>query len=297
MDYSTARLHNLLIRVYKSASTDVPELDINKSISKDDLKRLFFRESDFRLIKSPNPYFKSNGESFSLTKNAKDKISQYIKNHDEHKNEDCQRDEFIRLFEDAAALVHELSSGGYEEFNKKIDLVSPLAPPLHWKYQPEYEEYLLINSEQIPENDLHKFYDHYHMLEDLYWFITDNPKKKRIDSYLGDVNLRHEFEFPVYSRRWGHFDRYMVSRSLDGWNVDFLMTGGKGDKEGSAIIHCLRHDSINYPTHVGSFFEEIWEFADSKEVAVDKIADLMCQLAEWISNTEKGTPELDFEDE
>jgi hypothetical protein len=273
----------------------VPELDINKTISKDVLKRLFFRESDFRLINSPNPYFKSNGESFSLTKNAKDKISQYIKNHNEHKNEDCQRDEFIRLFEDATALVQELSSRGYEEFNKKIDLVSPLAPPLHWKYQPEYEEYLLINSEQIPENDLHKFYDHYHMLEDLYWFITDNPKKKRIDSYLGDINLGQEFEFQVYSRRWGHYDRYMVYRTLDGWNVDFLMTGGKGDKEGSAIIYCLRHDSINYPTHIGSFFEEIWEFADSKEVAVDKIATLMHRLAEWISITEQGTPELDFE--
>lgn len=295
MDYATARLHNLLIRVYKSASKDVPEIDINKTISIDVLKRLFFRESDFRLINNPNAYFISNGESFSLTPKAKDKISQYINAHNNHKDIDCRKDEYIKLFEEAQALLQEESMLDYREFNQKVDLVTPLAPPLHWKYQPEYEEYLLINSEQIPENDLFKFYDHYHMLEDLYWFITDNPNKKRIDSYLGDINLGKEFEFQVYSRRWGHYDRYLVSRTLDGWNVKFLMTGGKGDKEGSAIIYCLRHDSINYPTHIGSFFEEIWEFADSKEVAVDKVANLMQQLAKWISTTEMGTPELDFE--
>jgi len=93
MDYATARLHNLLIRVYKSASKDVPEIDINKTISIDVLKRLFFRESDFRLINNPNAYFISNGESFSLTPKAKDKISQYINAHNNHKDIDCRKDE------------------------------------------------------------------------------------------------------------------------------------------------------------------------------------------------------------
>lgn len=294
MDYQSARLHNLILRIYKAVSQDNAPINIAQELSKEDLKNLYFRESDFLIINNANLYFSKRGECYVLTDKAKSLISEYIKLHNEYKSEDCGKDEFIRIHEEIQEYIEETSLSDLDEFNRKVSQLVPLAPPLHWKYQPEYEEYLLVNSGQIPEKNPKKFYDHYHMLEDLYWYITDNPKKKRIDSFLGDMNLNIKFEFKVYSRRWGHYDLYQVSRTVEGWNVDFLMTGGKGDKKGSAILYCLKHDSINYPCHVEDLFEDIWNFADSQEIDVERLASLMNQVAEWISITERETPELDF---
>lgn len=294
MDYQSARLHNLMLRVYKAVSKDEATIDIDQKLSKKDLKNMFFRESDFLLINSPNPYFVKRGDYYVMTDKAKSLISGYIKLHNEFKNKDCRKDEFVRLFKELREYMKETSMRDLDGFSRRVDHLVPFAPPLHWRYQPEYEEYLLINSERIPEKNLELFYSHYHMLEDLYWYITDDPQKKRIDSFLGDVNLNKKFKFKVFSRRWEHYDTYKVSRTIKGWNVDFLMTGGEGDKKGSAILYCLQHDSINYPCSVEYMFEAIWNYADGHEIGIDVLESLMNQVAQWISITEKRTPEFDF---
>jgi len=53
-----------------------------------------------------------------------------------------------------------------------------------------------------------EFYNHIHPIEDLLAFIknptaNDDPK---------DITLNHEFDFKVYTNRWGHADTYKLSR-------------------------------------------------------------------------------------
>lgn len=291
MDYESARLHNLLIRVYKATTKKSNYLDVNEDLSKEALHSLFFRESDFRIINNQNKYFSHIGSSYTLSIMAKTKIVQYSINHRQFKELDL-KDEFISKFE---SLQNESMLEQSEEgriFNELIGL----AEKLHWKFQPEYEEYMLVNSGRFPEDDLTKYYDHYHTLEDLYWVLTGSSKKKKIKSYLGDINLNKQFDFNVFSKRWGHYDRYKVCRTLDGWDVDFLMTGGTGDKEGSAIIRCLEHDLISYPHNIKSYFRDVWEYADKNTVAVDKLAKKMNKLAEWISYSEIKKPQLKLGD-
>lgn len=290
MDFDQARLHNLLLRVYQVASKG--KLDINECIKEDELKKLYFRQYDFLLIGKPNPYFDKVNGCFKLKNKAKEKIIVYIRKHEEFRDTGTE-EQYIKLFKsieiDSEQSQFNLNS---DDFNRVIDELLELAPALHWKHQPEYEEYLLINSGIIPEDNLNTFYNHYHRIEDLYWVLTKNEKKKKIKTMLGDVNLNQEFDFKVYSQRWGHYDNYLVKRTLEGWEVNFLMTGGKGDKEGSAIIYCLEHDSITYPVDISSYFRAIWKYADNNYVKVDKIRAYMQKVGDWISTTEKKRPKL-----
>jgi hypothetical protein len=287
MDSDRARLHNLLLRVYKAASKK--KIDITQSLKEDYLvSKLYFRKDDFRIINKQNPYFHKVKDGYELTQNAKDKVNKYIINHTQNEGASSLKQQYIELFEQLDKEFKQTHDISDEKANHLIEI----APSLHWWSQPEYEEYMLVNSGLIPEDDLTLYYNHYHRLEDLYWVLSNNQKKKKIRTSRGDKNLDIPFEFEVYSNRWGHHDTYNITRTLEGWNVSFLSTGGKGDKEGSAIIFCMDHDSISYPHNVSSFFRDIWTYADENTVSVEKIRSYMQRVADWISLTESKRPKV-----
>jgi len=95
----------------------------------------------------------------------------------------------------------------------------------------------------------------------------------------------------VYSRRWGHNDRYTVSRSQAGWNVSHIMIGGACDKRGTPyLFENLNHDSINYPDALGDYMEWLWEQAQAQSMSDEQIQSELDHLGIWIQETEKASP-------
>jgi len=163
-----------------------------------------------------------------------------------------------------------------------------LASKIHWHILPEYEEYMIVNSELYPNKDTREYYNHFHTLEDLYKELTQSGKK--VSSKKGDKNLNKKINIEIYSRRWGHRSTYFVERTLEGWTVTFHQKK-VGDKEGNALIEILEHDLINYPHELGAFMWHLWNKADGTEVTIENLKVDLDQIANWINVCEKKTPE------
>lgn len=291
VDYTKARLHNLLIRIYKEATKKKPRFKYDDVISKQNLVDLYFRKADFRMIDEPNTLMDKVEGGYRLTDSAKRKVKSYLEEHKKYKGEAKQPERYIQLFITMESLRRDDSMDKGDKVREIKNKLLLMAPALHWNNQPEYEEYLLINSGQLPEDDLNKFYDHYHMLEDLYWVLSKDSQRKKIDTTLGDINLGENITFDVHSNRWGHLDRYHIKRTMDGWCVDRHSGRIEGDKYGSAIILFLDHDRIIYPHKIKDFFARIWDYADGYDAKIEEIQELMQGVADWISVTEKtGSP-------
>jgi len=95
----------------------------------------------------------------------------------------------------------------------------------------------------------------------------------------------------VYSRRWGHNDRYNVNRTQTGWDVSFHMIGGSCDKQGNPFLFDnLEHDTINYPEALGGYMEWLWDQAQDQNMNDDQIQEALDQLGAFIQQTEKASP-------
>ncbi|MFA5499325.1 MAG: hypothetical protein WCX83_03690 [Candidatus Cloacimonas sp.] len=295
MDESTVRLHNLLLRIYKKATKD--GIDYMNPITKDTLYDLYFRQSDFRLISRENPYFIVQDDNYILTEKAQNKVEEYMISHRDHPKDNQEKDAYIQEFKQLKDIATDISNQA--DKRKYSELSSGLADKavrLHWSYQPEYEEYLLVNTGQLPEDDLRAFYDNYFAFEDLYWVLTNAKEKKDVESFLGDKNLDKKFKFKVYSKRWGHEDTYDVERTLDGWAIHAMAVRKSGNKHGSSIIEHLKHDSICYPHNVESYIYSLWLYADRNPIEVSDLEDKMKEIADWISQTERNRPGWILED-
>lgn len=160
---------------------------------------------------------------------------------------------------------------------------------------PRHHKHMLKNR-GVPPEDL-EFYNHVHPVEDLLRFISNpHANDDPVDSTLGD-----EFEFRVYSRRWGHEDSYHVTRTQSGWtfrHVSEISTGRDarvGRKGGTGLFHLLDHDSINYPEELPGYFEWLWERAAESGLNHDEVQRAVTDLAEWTSSCEKTSPRGIFE--
>ncbi len=268
-----ARIHNLINRFAKKDHL----LDVGV-LSKHNLREeLFFREEDFRIAIKGNILKTTNGgflPTGHLVEEVDRLLNQIIK--DEQALASLKK-EYLSKF-------RELSErGSYRPTEVLIDLASKI----HWHTLPEYEEYMIVNSELYPNKDTREYYNHFHTLEDLYKELIGHGKN--IESKKGDINLNKKIDIKIYSRRWEHNDTYSVERTFKGWTVNFHLER-TGNKKGEALIETLKHDFINYPHELGTFMWHLWNKADSNEMTVDELQKDLEQIADWINACEKNTP-------
>lgn len=269
-----ARVHNLINRFAKN--DHLLGVDV---LSKDDLRdKLFFREEDFRIAINGNILKNRNG-GFLTTDHLIEEVNRLLNQTIEDEQELASlKKEYLSKFQELS------ESGSY----RPTEVLINLASEIHWHILPEYEEYMIVNSELYPNKDTREYYNHFHTLEDLYKELTGYGKK--VESKKGDINLNKQIDINIYSRRWGHNDSYSIERTLEGWTVTFHQEKA-GNKEGEALIETLRHDFINYPHELGTFMWHLWNKADSNEMTVNELQKDLEQIADWINACEKTTPE------
>jgi hypothetical protein len=270
-----ARIHNLITRFFKNYSNDKLEVGLTKSELSD---KLFFREEDYDYVIEEN-ILEVKGDTYVPT-------SKLIKEVEKMRDKKNDNDEEIEnLANEYKKKFDELASDGSYTPTKELIL---LADKIHWHILPEYEEYMIVNSEIYPNYNTKEYYNHFHTLEDLYRELTNAGKN--IESKKGDVNLNKEIGIKIYSRRWGHDDKYTIIRTTTGWNVSFHQEK-EGIKEGEALIRTLEHDFINYPNSLDRFMYDLWNRADREEMSVEELKLYLERIAEWINICEKNTPE------
>ncbi len=275
ISHEEARVHNIIQRIFTNGILD----EINQGIAQSDLEyKLKLRKEDFRFLISKNILVEKENKFYPTSELIKEieKIkSRKLNNSPEEVNE--MKSKFIRIFEELRDTKKYVSK----------DAIS-LAEKIHWNILPEYEEYIIVNSEIYPNKDTKEYYNCYHTLEDLYNEIKG--KGKKINSLKGDINLGIDIHVEVYTRRWGHTDSYTITRTIDGWDVSFYqkITGGK---EGEALIKTLDHDYVNYPNELGTFMMHLWNRADRDEMSVEELSRHLNDIVEWINICEKNTPE------
>lgn len=104
--------------------------------------------------------------------------------------------------------------------------------------------------------------------------------------------MPHEFTFRVYSRRWGHEDTYRIKKLDEGWHIGFKAHTGNCDREGSPHLEGnFRQDSINYPAKIGFYMDWIWEGLHTKKINDAEAQVRLQQLADWVSEIERSTPD------
>ena len=182
----------------------------------------------------------------------------------------------------------------------EIDEMGTKAHLLHMSlkkrgHAPKHHKYMLENRELAATHV--DFYKHVHPVEDLLRFIeNENANDDPVD-----VTVGHEFEFRVFSRRWGHDDHYTVTRIASGWRFSHMQEieagrdGRVGGKGGTGLFHLLDHDMINYPEELPGYFEWLWEQAAERGLTHDEVQEAVQQLADWVSACERASPGGAFE--
>lgn len=208
----------------------------------------------------------------------------------------------IELTEDEKSLREEILEQlktvnyllrNYRMDNEVQDLIKKMgnnAHRLHMSlkengYNPQHHEYMIKNREAEPEDPL--FYMHIHPVEDLLKYIddphaNDDPK---------DQTIGQEFEFRIYSRRWGREDTYRIRRTEEGWDVLPISIGGPCDKGGQPFLFKKLHqDFIRYPYGLDGWLEWLWEQAAYKGLSKNEVQTELNELANWVNSTEKNAP-------
>ncbi|MFA5528838.1 MAG: hypothetical protein WC996_09535 [Peptostreptococcales bacterium] len=269
-----ARAHNLVMRLFKEYTID----ELKEGLSTNQLSQdIYFRESDYNNAVDEAGILKFEQGLFKGTKELFDQIAGLSA----HKRADKDIHETIDIFKKKFKDLFD------SEANRATRELVRLANKIHWNILPEYEEYMIVNSELLPNIDTEKYYNHFHTLEDLYREL--NHEGKNVKSKKGDLNLYKKIGVEIYSRRWDHNDVYFIERTVKGWRVTFRETR-EGGKEGEALTISLRHDLINYPHSLRNFMLNLWKKADAQEVSVEELKKDLDQIAHWISICEKNTP-------
>jgi hypothetical protein len=137
-----------------------------------------------------------------------------------------------------------------------------------------------------------KFYRHVHPVEDLLKFLDDTSANDDPE----DQTIGHKFTIDVHSRRWGHKDRYDVTRTESGWIFSHFNeiptdTDGRVEgREGSGFFDILDHDSINYPEELPGYLDWLWRQAEEQGLTHEQVQEALTQLADWINVVEIESP-------
>lgn len=194
-----------------------------------------------------------------------DKLWHYIETHQELLFID---DDLGKLYSDMAQTAH--------------DLHMSLKKSGH---EPKHHKYMIENRGCSPE-DVH-FYEHVHPVQDLLKFTedihaNDDPEDKTIGA---------TFTMKVYTRRWGHYDSYEITRTQKGWNikvVGMLYVCNKDASDG--LNELLEHDGVCYPKNINMFFAWLWDRAAEDGLNRAEVQRAIKQLGSWISDCEQHAP-------
>ena len=159
------------------------------------------------------------------------------------------------------------------------------AVELHKIVKPKHHRYMIENRGCSP--DAPEFYDHIHPVQDLLKFIDDPHANDDPE----DVTIGHSFSLVVYSRRWGHEDRYTIVRNEKGWVISNISIGGQCDKAGRPyLFENLDHDSINYPEELPGYFDWLWQQAEEEGLSHEQVQEALNQVGGWITLCERNSP-------
>lgn len=195
-----------------------------------------------------------------------------------------------KLYEQVKQELLKIKEEQFTDTRDRIKALGKKAHELHISLkqtgnEPKHHKYMYEN--RGVSADTIQFYEHIHPVEDLLKFINDpTANDDPIDQTVGE-----EFDFPVYSRRWGHKDHYRIKRTKDGWEVNYLTIGGNGDKAAYPyLFKNLEQDGIEYPRSLGKKMEWLWEEAKENGLSKDEIQEALNDLADWISEVERKSP-------
>lgn len=192
------------------------------------------------------------------------------------------------LLKKIKAAFHRIEPEG-EDIGTLIQEMGEKAHKLHLGlkangHEPKHHSYMTENR-GLPR-DHEKFYMHVHPVEDLLAFIED----EHANDDPVDQTIDHEFEFTVYSRRWGHDDTYSLSRTNTGWDVNFTHSG-PCDKAGRPFLYSnFENDMVFYPAALQGLLEWLWRKASEEGLSHESVQESLNQLANWVKATSLSAP-------
>ena len=197
--------------------------------------------------------------------------------------------DFIKVYGEYYDRVKRNKYSGYiyEEYQEVFDRIKDILPIIHWGKLPLFNRYLLYNRGVDPEKNTVEFYDHIDCLNAL---LAEIRNKGICLSNESDNSLDRKMIFRVYNRRWGHEDRYIITRTIDGWHCGHISINGECKKDGTgSLISNLEHDCIFYPKDgVKYAMQRLWEDSDDGIIDFDELSRRIQQVADWISAVEKA---------
>lgn len=150
---------------------------------------------------------------------------------------------------------------------------------------PKHRKHMLDNRGTSADDPA--FYNHVHPAEDLLKFIGDTTS----NNDPPDRTIGHEFIVNIHSQRWGHEDTYELVRTVEGWTVHFMSSGGECNERGEPHLYdALDHDGITYPSSLPDYLAEVWRRAASEGLSAEEVQAALDQLAAWVSSVEKSRP-------
>lgn len=180
-----------------------------------------------------------------------------------------------------------------ERSEEKIDIkqqhkeMANAAHALHMQLdpKPKHHRYMIENRGFQPEDP--EFYNHIHSVEDLLNYLDDTTANDDPE----DVTLGDKFYMNIYTRRWGHDDKYKLERNEKGWYVSHLSYSDQGGRDAEPILgYILRHDSVSYPRNLSSLMDDIWIRAEEEGLSHEEVQNMLIEVAKWVSLTEKSYP-------
>ena len=285
--WEKVRERNLKINIAKQlALEDIPT---DRTFERQELKDLFsFKESDVLFI-TPN-LFNISGDAYVMNSGCAEFVGKVIQSNKSVKDYLSEAEaDFIRLYgtfhDEVERDMHRTYAG--EKYEKLFKKMIEIIPIIHWGRLPIFNKYLLFNREKDPEMEMIEFYAHPDCLNAL---LNEVKNKGLVLSNKSDETLDREMLFTVYTRRWGHEDRYTIERTVDGWFCRYMSMQGECKKNGEGgLFMNLEHDSVFYPKDgVQYALEKLWEDADEGEIDFEELKKRVQQIADWISAVEKS---------
>lgn len=178
---------------------------------------------------------------------------------------------------------------GFPDHEKLWSRMVEIAVKLHKEVQPKHHEYMIKNRGCSPDSP--EFYNHFDPVEDLLAFINDpNANDDPVDSTLGN-----EFYINIYTRRWGHDDKYKIKRIATGWFIGNIAINGNSDKSGFPTLYeNFNQDSVNYPKSLPEYLEYLWDQAAEQGFSHAEVQHYLDLLSDWIKSCEKSSPQEIF---
>lgn len=279
-----ARSRNLLIAIAKTlVERDMIESAYSK---KDIIEQFHFSQRDIKY--QLNTFFINDGEVYNLRPKICTYLNKILRAHKKvmPRLEDAKV-AFFKCFGRLSDQWEKSRSVDYTIVHKVCQDIKDVAAILHWGCLPIIDKNLMINSNQIPEENLTAFYNNYDMLYELLKYIRGKGERIEVN---GDHTLNKEMTFSVYTRRWGHNDTYRIYRTIDGWEVKRISINGACEKDGTgALIQNLEHDCVFYPKDgVKYAMNNLWEEAEDGKLNIEQLQQKLQQIADWISEVEKA---------